>query len=207
MAVSTDRLGQADAIRENHAANIDRLRNRQDLSVDAKRTGMARVHLKAKAQMAELEAKATGEQAGRKAQLTSKVFGLTDVAGTRGLDQATASVSYRDAQDRAAAIKNMSEALALLARAERSGDELLARAVAGHAYDIGMQGVVDTYLATRPDKAQALAELQQLDSNGGVFGAARNMFAWVLSVPPELAGIPDRHLAVMADNQNMPASL
>ncbi len=84
------------------------------------------------------------------------------------------------------------DAAALLARAERSGDEPLARAIAAHAFDQsnsnlgrlnpGWDAVLDTYTESRPVAVRHVAALRDLSSPMGV----RDLFAHVLPVPEEL---------------------
>jgi hypothetical protein len=48
-----------------------------------------------------------------------------------------------------------------LHQAERTGDTLLARAAYHRAIDLGIQGIVDAYLATRPKEAKAWEDYTQ----------------------------------------------
>ena len=134
-------------------------------------------------------------RAAKIAQLQRQVYGVEDLVARAAVgDRVTVAISYRDAQDRAEKIQNESEALALLATAERSGDELLARAVGGWAIDRGYQQVADTFLATRPGQARALAELQQTQTPLNV----ADMWEFVLPKPAEIAALSDASIATLA---------
>ena len=74
------------------------------------------------------------------------VFGVRGIAG----DPASLMVSRRDAGDRVAGVNARSELRDLLQRATRSGDEVLARAVAERATELRYDDVMHQFLATRP---------------------------------------------------------
>ncbi|WP_432504299.1 hypothetical protein [Kineococcus arenarius] len=114
-------------------------------------------------------------------------------------------MSYRDAQDRAARLSDPREALEALARAHRGGDDLLARAVAGHAVVNGWSDVVQAWAADRPGAAEQLAELDALLITGsaGITEQLADGAAFYAPRPPELADVMEHQLAQVAD----PASL
>jgi len=74
------------------------------------------------------------------------------VFGTAGLDgdPASLAISRRDAADRVASIQSVDELRTLLARATRSGDEVLARAVAERALENQDADTMNAFLADRP---------------------------------------------------------
>ncbi len=199
--MSTPRhIAEADGLREQHAARAERIRARPELSDHGRATLLAQNYLDAKSKMANLEQTARADDNAQRTRSERAAF------GTGGLpsDPATVAVSYRDAQDRAAAITSSTEAAALLARAERSGDEPLARAVAGHAHDQASSAlgrldpawsdVVDSYTASRPSAAQDVNTLRDLGSSTSM----RDLFAYVLSAPSELSRIPASQLGALA---------
>ena len=195
-----DLLAQADAIREAAAAQVERLRSRKELSPEAKRSAIAKIHLGQKTQLAALQDKANQDiAAGRRAAMTT-AFGIDDISGD-ATSRIAAAVSYRDAQDRVANLKTPSEALQLLQRAEGTGDELLARAVAQRAYDQRLSDpswgeALDQYLSTRPTAAQAVSDLLAADRSPN----ARQLFAFVAPPPPEVSGLADHQLAQLASD-------
>ena len=84
-----------------------------------------------------------------------RVFGTDGLAG----DAASLMISRRDAADRVAAATNSSELRELLTRATRSGDEVLARAVAEKAVEFSDVETMNKFLANRAhldDAAQRL---------------------------------------------------
>lgn len=85
----------------------------------------------------------------------SSVFGVLGING----DEASKSISRRDAGDRVAAITDGGELRALLARATRSGDEILARAVAERALEISDNTTLEQFIADRPEKEAAVVRL------------------------------------------------
>lgn len=76
-----------------------------------------------------------------------RVFGTEGVSG----DAASLAISRRDAGDRVASVQSTDDLLKLLERANVSGDEVLARAVAERAYHDGNTRVLNRFLETRPE--------------------------------------------------------
>ena len=195
-----DLLAQADAIREVAATQVQRIRDRKELSAEAKRSAIARVHLGQKAQLAALQEKANQDIAAGRRAATAAAFGIDDLAGD-ATSRLTAAVSYRDAQDRVAKLKSPAEALQKLQWAEGSGDELLARAVAQRAYeqrrtDPSWQEALDSYLSTRPKAQQAVSDLLAADRPVN----ARQLFAFAAPSPSEVAGLADHQLTQLASD-------
>ncbi len=121
----------------------------------------------------------TSETARR--QLSTKLFGIPSGAGGAEV------LSHRDAQDRVAKITDPDELDGLLKRATDSGDETLARAIAGHAHRQGWSEVAATY-ADQTDQADTYAELNALPAGGNFNTAAAVVFSvGVPNLPPELS--------------------
>ena len=199
--VHPDAKARAETIRQNAETRYEQIRSRGDLSDAAITANLARVYLDAQTKMDTLSTNSTNARAAQLRALTTTAFGIDDIAGTNPVDRAAASVSYRDAQDRAAAIDTPTAAAHLLTRADASGDELLARALAQHAYDHNWSEVLDNYLATRPKTATALTELVQLQNRPV---AASHVFAFMLPRPAELATHAPYELSTLAAS-TMPA--
>ncbi len=190
--MSTRHIEAADRLREQHDAAAERIRARPELSDHGRAMLLAKSYLDAKAKMGDLQQAAAADDTDQHSRTERSVFG----AGGLGGDPATAVVSFRDAQDRAAGLTTSDDAAALLARAERSGDEPLARAVAGHAFDMscsnlgrlnqGWDEVLDTYTESRPAAARDVETLRGLSRPMG----ASAFFVWSLPCPQELW---DRH--------------
>lgn len=85
----------------------------------------------------------------------------SSVLGVYGLkgDPASLAISMRDATDRVAEINNAGELNDLLRRADRTGDEVLARAIAARALDIQEPAPLHQFLATRPQLDSAVERL------------------------------------------------
>ncbi|MCM0618749.1 hypothetical protein [Nocardioides bruguierae] len=97
------------------------------------------------------------------------------VFGTAGLpgDAASLAISRRDASDRAESANGKEELLDLLSRATRSGDEVLARAVAEVAVRKRHAEVVNAFADDRPDletPIQRLWNVEGADSGEAIFG-------------------------------------
>lgn len=199
--VSAPLIEQADRIRQNAETAYGQIRSNGDLTVDAIRARLAAVYLDAKTRMDSLHAEATdGYQASWQKALIA-AFGTSDLASTAA-DRAALSLSYRDAQDRAAALDSDRAAADLLSRANDTGDELLARAVAQRAWEMGGQlggvgwgDVLDTFTSTRPRAAAAIATLVNLQGSGR---NASSLFAWMIATPSELAGMSDYQISALA---------
>ena len=188
----------ADKVREDAARTFDQIRNRGELNADAIAALLARSYLTFKQAMDKLAQTTGQDNSATVRRLTQAAFGIDDLAGT-AVDRAAASVSYRDAQDRVAKLEQPNEAAALLERAENSNDELLARAIAQRAFeqrsfDPSWSDLLDEYLATRPKAQAAVGAL--LAGSGAP--QIRDLFAWVLPVPSELAGLGDVQIGALA---------
>lgn len=93
-----------------------------------------------------------------------RVFGTHGLAG----DSASLVISRRDAGDRVAGITSPDELRALLARATRTGDEVLARASAERAMEIRDTKTLHQFLEDRPhldDAVQRLWNSEQASDN------------------------------------------
>jgi len=198
---------QANDIREAAEAGYARYRANGNLSTAGILQGLAKTYLGAKSQMDALrESATTGATANLNALMTS-VFGINDLAGSDPSNRAAVSMSYRDALDRAQTCETAEDALALLARANTVGDELLARAVASVAWSNGAFGawadVLNTYAATRPAAERALGQLYELNTKK-LF--AVDVFAFLLVKPIELTNFADFQIEGLADAGGSAAS-
>jgi hypothetical protein len=156
---------------------------------------VARAYLAAKAQMDKLSGDVTTATDARMRVLTGQVWGVDDIPG----DKVSASISYRDATDRAQALTSPHDAMTLLTTAERSGDELLARAVACQADQLGFDDVAGAYFATRPAKAKQNAELHSLVPSLKSMNMT-DVFMYVLPAPAGLDARNPYRIQQIADN-------
>lgn len=84
-----------------------------------------------------------------------RVLGVHGIKG----DPASLVISRRDAGDRVASIADGAELRSLLARATRSGDEVLARAVAERALEMQSAETLNQFCADRPHLDSAVERL------------------------------------------------
>jgi len=122
------------------------------------------------------------------------VFGVRGIAG----DPASLTISRRDAGDRVAGLNARSELRELLQRATRSGDEVLARAVAERATELRYDDVMHHFLADRPalDAAgERLWNSQHVDHAS--MGLTVGMVAFK---PEELAGMNFDSIEAVAES-------
>jgi hypothetical protein len=194
-------LDAADKIRDDADVQYQRIRSMTELNDAAIRQRLAVLYIAARSTMATLQESATAGYERSWQQAMTAAFGIADLAATPG-DQAMISMSYRESLDRTDQLDDFSVGAQLLQRANDTGDELLARAVGKRAWDMGGQlggsgwgDVLNTFLATRPKASAAVATLTTLQ--GGA-DTARNLFAFVLPIPPELGAMPEYQIAALA---------
>jgi hypothetical protein len=171
-----------------------------DLSDTGKEKSMAAAYLKARTALTEIRATETGTIIARRTALELQLFGV-------GPGGPLAAADYRDAQDRAEQCAQPKDALKLLDRVTRTGDETLAKAVAGYAVEQGWNAVLDQYAASRPAAQNALGELRQIDadtSNSAGFLARSAIYN--PPKPPELQRFSDSMIATLAVQCDDPAA-
>ena len=186
----------ADLIRTNLDNTVQQIRNKNALSIEARRTLIAAAYTKARAQMDALNSANPGKQAADLAAAKRRLFGIDDMlSGASPADRATMSMSFRDAQQRAQQLTSPAEAQALLDLADQSGDELLARAVGNQAMTgLGFDTVADNYLAARPKQQVAVDALQGMQRTGTM----AEILEFVLPKPIELSSLHDSQIAAAA---------
>ena len=189
-------LAAANTIRENLGAAVDQIGCQASLNPDAQLCLVARAYMTAKAQMDALSTDTAAKTDARTRVLTGQVWGVDDIPAG---DKVSASISLRDATDRAQTLTTPHDAMALLTTAERSGDELLARAVACQADQMGFDDVAGAYFATRPDKAKVNAELHSLVPSLKNMSAT-DLFAYALPTPAGLSALNPYRIQQIADN-------
>jgi hypothetical protein len=188
-------LAAAGAIRNALGAAVDRIGCQASLTPEAQLCLVARAYTTAKAQMDALSTDTAAKTDARMRVLTAQVWGLADFSG----DRVSAAISLRDATDRAQALDSIPAAANLLTTAERSGDELLARAVACQADAMGWDDVAGAYFATRPAAAKANAELHSLVPSLKNMNAV-DLFLYVLPTPAGLNASNPYRIQQIADD-------
>jgi hypothetical protein len=136
------------------------IRSNGDLTPEARLRRLAQAWTRAEQEMGELRHTWQGTSDVSVESLTKRVFG--NRPGTDAL-------SMRNADDRASELASAEEALRVLQRALVNDDDVLARAVALHAFERRNEflggdwaGVVDAYAAANPDVAEKILELATL---------------------------------------------
>lgn len=124
------------------------------------------------------------------------VFGVTDLAG----DPASKAISRRDAGDRVSGIDSPGELQELLARATRSGDEILARAVAERALEMRDAKTLEKFAEDRPSLEPAVVRLWDLQRREDQAATSGMKVAIMMSElkPPELAGMAHGSIRALA---------
>ncbi len=175
--------------------HVDSVRNDPSLTAEYKQRHIARHYLDAKRAHAEVVEQDTHDRDARRRMLEQDVLGT----GVSGLDSGAAIVSRRDAGDRAAALQDEREALALLRRADRSGDEPLARAIAERALDEQWAEVGNAFIANRPTIAPRYEELWDHRAPT-LHEQVMESWATMLLVPDEVQGMSEYRMAEMLES-------
>ncbi len=189
----------ADRARASAESSYAAIRANTDLTPTAMQRGLAKAYMNSKATIDTLAGNAGVETAVTLAAAKRAVYGIDDLTKRMTPAEQTATQqSFRDAQQRAAALSTESEALGLLDTANNVGDELLARAIGNQALTsfTGWPSVSEQYLADRPDKAAAWQQLTELGRPAG----AATLFEFAVPRPGELAGLSDGQLTALADS-------
>lgn len=187
---NTPQALKAIALIGEHNRNADYIRNNKNLTPEGQRKQIAANYLQYKKQIAALEAEDKAARASKADSLRRTLFGLSS-------SDANATISYRDAQDRVAAIKDENQALELLDRADLGNDEILTKAIVGRAAEAGWGNLVNTYTAKHPyygSKLQELASIHQQETS--IEGVMNHALSYSLSTPAEIA----RHSEGMIEN-------
>jgi hypothetical protein len=144
-------------------AEVAKIRGFADLTEEAKERRIAEVSERAQAEYAEAFEAGERERAERLEKSKRAVFRVPIPAGTTDAEEAQIHAAFRsawsDVYSSTLSPESPEQALEELGRileqAERTGDKLLARAAYQRAIDLGVQGVVDAYLSSRPSENRA----------------------------------------------------
>ncbi|WP_432169729.1 hypothetical protein [Streptomyces sp. 1222.5] len=190
---------RADEIRDLYKQGLQQLRGTRNMHPDARRVEAAKLYSTTRAALAKVKAEQAETDSKTFAKLEAKLWGLADLRGI-ATDRASFDTAARDANDRAASLKNESAAARALDQAERAGDQVLARAIAKRCHDMDWDSPVQAYLATRPtaaeDYQQAGAIWQRYNTPDAV--VAQQGMA-VLGKPEELRGMSEQDITSMAE--------
>ncbi|OZF00560.1 hypothetical protein [Rhodococcoides fascians] len=192
----TDYIQRSQDAIESYRQQLDAIRADTTLSKNGRREKIAAIYDTARDTVDHSKEKYGWTKKAERQKLERKVFGPP----TKTLTGADA-ISWRDAQDRAAKILPdayadasdssvlEADALHLLNRALRDGDDHLARAVMTVAFDMRWAEVADTYALASPD-SDAVVELWEAATNEGR-GIDLAEFNFMLDQPTELNTPPE----------------
>lgn len=187
---------KANEIQRTLAAAVEKHRGNANLSAEGKKRLYAAAYVNARKKLETL--KQTERQAFERSrdEVERKLFGLPNNR------DASAVISFRDAQDRAGRIENPEEATALLRRAQNSGDVQLARAIVGQAFEAGWADVVDRFVETEPDLADTVDQLIGLNAADAHSktqeGRIGDSMTFYLPKPVEIRDVGDGQLEQLA---------
>ncbi|SCX37973.1 hypothetical protein SAMN03159343_0255 [Klenkia marina] len=202
-----------DQLRKTIDAEATHIRANRDLTFEARQRQIARSWVAHRDAAKALRERLNTNAADERRKLESDLFGLDGIVGWRAdaSTRATASVAMRDAQDRvrsALDAANSSDILKqhpepvlaeLLKRAERAGDEFMARAVAEAAIDRSCADVVNAFSAARPaiepavDRYWAIAHTHTRARD-----VMNEEMAFALEPPAEVAGLSEWEVNALA---------
>lgn len=156
---------QASDAQKHYAKRVDGIRARTDLNPDGQKAHLAKAYSEHKTAMQKIREAQASEREERRDELTRRTFngGGADV------------MAKRDAATRAATVKTPEQAVELLRQAHTHGDDSLAAAVAGRAYEMSKNPIdrhkdvwghlVDEW-ATHSGVDGQIGELRDLDNIG-----------------------------------------
>lgn len=181
----TETQERAAYLQAKYSQRLEGIRGDKHLSEDGRRRELAQVFLRARDELRRLREEEAASLASRRRSIERSLFGFGSARGD------AAMLSFRDAQQRVADIKSPRQALALLEGAERSGDHVLAQAIAAHAWGRSWRTVLDAYAAERPgviDQFHALDEIERLEGRHGAGNRMTSDMLFRLQPPQELRG-------------------
>jgi stage V sporulation protein SpoVS len=180
------------AIRASFAREAAEVRNNGKYSDAGRVHALAKSLLAHRKQAAALRASFHANNEDVRAVSVARLFGIP-----KGADAATV-IAYRDAADRAAKIADPDEAAARLTSATEMGDNLMARAIAGHAYTRKWNAVTEAF-AENAGLSDDLADLNSVPSGGLLKTGLNALFA--VPTPLELRSNTDNELQRIAEGE------
>lgn len=183
-------------LRATFQRNLDNIRNRQDLTPQAREVAIARAYTKTRDGLAAARQADAERYQRQRSFLERRLFGGDDSTGYNAL-------SARDAREKAATYTDPREAAAAFQRAQRAGDTELVKALAAHAADLASapivgaawQPLVQQYVEGNERRSKAYEELSELaDPTNGLD------FTYVLDKPRELGRYHDHQVDQVANS-------
>ncbi|WP_432542318.1 hypothetical protein [Kineococcus sp. SYSU DK002] len=199
---------RAATLRDNYSKTIAAIDNDTSLSDLGKQQRLAETYLDTRKELTALRRELEGEVTAKRNSLEQQLFGLPAPSSADRI------LSWRDAEDRASTLDTVEHAEALMQRALRGSDRILANAVAGKAWSIagGIQTeaarewgirVLDPWLATRPEAEDLLRDLLDITDVSNSTKVATN-FAFNIAKPRLLATTSDVQLMQLAEGVTTP---
>lgn len=188
---------QANQVRENANAAIERIASRKDMTPEARRAAAARVYKPAREQIQQLLDQHVAKVNAHKQQLARKAFGSESAA-----DPATAMMR-RQARQQASALQDRRAAEDMLREAQFDGDNHLARAVARTAFENGWHDVVDQWNADGSNNAymRHVVELMDLPDTNDVVWRINTAASYASpDAGPDLMGLRDHEISRAAES-------
>ncbi|WP_061269435.1 hypothetical protein, partial [Cellulosimicrobium funkei] len=185
-----------ESIRRRYADKIESIRNDRTRTEEWKTGQLAKVYLNIHSLVEQAQARADATERGTLRDAQHQVLGTVGLKG----DNASLIISQRDAADRVANIKTAGQALQLLGQASTTGDQVLARAVAGIALRNQWVEVADAFLAEYPELNDPY-NLLWANEHGGPSSLEQEVFleSAIDSLRPrELAGMGLFHIQHLA---------
>lgn len=154
-----DILEQAQRAQARYHREVDEARADTNLSNEGKQRKMAKALRQVETTMERLKRERTDELESTRKRLELRAFQPKHSPGASPEARIAVDSSFRDAVERAERLESVSEALQMVGRAERTGDELLARATAVVAMEKGWGPVLGAFTEAFPAAKGALEEL------------------------------------------------
>jgi hypothetical protein len=200
---------------ERFTMTVENIRASTQYTDDARRAMIATAYVEAKAELDALREKDQAKHDDEIRTLESALFGVGAVVGVSAdpTTKAAVIIAHRDAQDRVARIvedPSLNEAgvraklLELLQRANRGGDEFMARAVADAAVRAADVELLNAFADKRPQtetKIQRLLDLTVNNTASERRGFIEEM-EWFLPAPQELSGRSEFQIRDIAERGN-----
>lgn len=185
---------QMSKIRASFARQCDSIRGDARFTDAGRRQELAKALQARRKQAAALRDGTTLDNDATRAKRMTKVFGLPADADAGSI------LAYRDAVDRAAQLRSATDLKAMRERATAMGDDLLARAAAARAFELGIRDVAKDYA----EAAGLDNEFDDLVATPTSSLASAALFS--VPTPPELrtvvGGVSDDLLQRIADGDS-----
>lgn len=185
-----------DSIRAEYDRKLARIRDRRDLTDQAKRVAIARAFTDAQQKMEQLQQADTQRVASERTRLERRLFGNSGSIG--GSD----ALNARQAREMAAQLTDPQQAQDAYQRAKRDGDTTYQKAIAAHAAELASipllglawQPIVQQYTQDAPGGAETYRQLADMHEPG-----MGTDFTYVLPTPSEMGRLSAGQVMALAD--------